>query len=173
MDDSAFNTNLCYDFDHDGSWIIRSRYRINGYPRIFYVYYRRGKLITMNEEIKYADYNPDSWVLIDIKNLTTGDRVTKILGGWSGGYLDGSYWRLNSGISKVEDEGDTWYITGYSGSTYRVRKTAIRLNSIMHNTYSTLLSLPTKDGQNHFEVNGYCDLEDDEAKIREIFAEYK
>jgi len=48
-----------------------------------------------------SEYNPDSWVIIKI---TVPDQKTiyKVLGGWSGGYLDGDSWQLNSGIAKVK-----------------------------------------------------------------------
>ena len=53
-----------------------------------------------------SDYRPDNWVVIkftqQVKSGNTGYGRTekvfyKVLGGWSGGYLDGDSWRMNSG----------------------------------------------------------------------------
>ena len=39
-------------------------------------------------------YQPDNWIIVELPNNTG----YKILAGWSGGYLHGNSWRLNSGI---------------------------------------------------------------------------
>lgn len=60
-------------------------------------------------------YIPDSWVLVKIKN-----NDYRVLAGWSGGYLSGSSWRLNSGVARVERAPGAGYdIHGDSGSVYR------------------------------------------------------
>lgn len=60
---------------------------------------------------------PDNWVVVKVeKNLY------KVLAGWSGGYLDGDSWKLNSGISKVKDDGNHWLFIGESGSVYKCHK---------------------------------------------------
>jgi len=68
-----------------------------------------------------TEYAPDSWVVIKIKQ--EDDSVEyKILGGWSGGYLDGDSWRMNSGIEKMDYDGRYYHFTGYSGSVYVCHK---------------------------------------------------
>lgn len=65
-----------------------------------------------------TEYNPDSWVIIKI---THNDQTFyKVLGGWSESYINGSSWRLNSGIDKCEyDIGkDQWHFYGATGSVY-------------------------------------------------------
>lgn len=63
-----------------------------------------------------SEYRPDSWVMI---KMTYMDKVFyKVLGGWAGGYTQGSSWRLNSGVDKVEVEGDLYKFHGSSGSVY-------------------------------------------------------
>ena len=62
-------------------------------------------------------YQPDCWVVL---KLPEG---YKVLAGWSGGYLDGSSWRLNSGITRVEEKLDwkdqRYYVFyGHTGSAY-------------------------------------------------------
>lgn len=60
-------------------------------------------------------YIPDSWVLVKIKD---GDH--RVLAGWSGGYLDGTSWRLNSGVARVTSVPGAGYdVHGNSGSVYR------------------------------------------------------
>jgi hypothetical protein len=63
-------------------------------------------------------YNkPHNWVVVKV-----GEGIYKVLAGWSGGYLDGDSWKLNSGISEVKDDGDHWLFIGESGSVYRCHK---------------------------------------------------
>ena len=54
-----------------------------------------------------------------------------MLGGWSGGYLDGDSWRLNSGIVDVEETADSFIFIGGSGSRYICDKTqeCLRMNT--------------------------------------------
>ena len=67
-----------------------------------------------------TEYNPDSWVVI--KMTYKDETFYKVLGGWSGGYLNGDSWRLNSGIEKCEYDiaNDKWRFYGSSGSVYIV-----------------------------------------------------
>ena len=65
--------------------------------------------------------HPNSWVIIKITG-TNSEPLYKVLAGWAGGYLDGTSWQLNSGIVKVEEDGDYLLFTGYSGSVYRCHK---------------------------------------------------
>jgi hypothetical protein len=60
---------------------------------------------------------PDNWVVVKVD-----EDFYKVLAGWSGGYLDGDSWRLNSGISEVKDDGDYWLFIGASGSIYQCHK---------------------------------------------------
>jgi len=69
----------------------------------------------------------DNWVIVQAPNKSH----YRILAGSSGGYLHGSSWRLNSGIVRVEPEGETHLLFyGSSGSVYLVNKTSemIRMN---------------------------------------------
>jgi hypothetical protein len=74
--------------------------------------------------------NPDNWVVFKIKG---DDPHYRILAGWSGGYTTGDSWRMNSGITKVEEFVDDGYynFTGSSGSTYRCGKKSytLRMNN--------------------------------------------
>jgi hypothetical protein len=63
-----------------------------------------------------TEYTPNKWVVVDF-----GSHY-RVFGTWSGGYLDGDSWRLNSGIAKVTESGDTLEFRGSSGSVYRCRR---------------------------------------------------
>ena len=63
---------------------------------------------------------PNKWVLIEI--WRGGKSLHKVFATWSGGYLDGDSWRLNSGISKTEFHEDHFVFQGYSGSNYKCYK---------------------------------------------------
>lgn len=64
---------------------------------------------------------PHNWVILHIKQPKP-EPIYKVLAGWSGGYLDGDYWRMNSGIKSVEVEGDNFIFHGHSGSSYTCHK---------------------------------------------------
>lgn len=72
-----------------------------------------------------TEYNPDSWVVIKITH--EDQTFYKVLGGWGGGYLDGDFWRLNSGVDKVELENDVYKFYGSSGSVYNCHKSGYGL----------------------------------------------
>tara|TARA_R100000951_G_scaffold7705_1_gene7189 strand:- start:5575 stop:5907 length:333 start_codon:yes stop_codon:yes gene_type:complete len=65
-------------------------------------------------------HSPDKWVIVEMDNK--GEKVQKILGGWSGGYLDGDSWKLSSGTLETEEEGDYFLFHQHSGSTYKCHK---------------------------------------------------
>lgn len=75
-------------------------------------------------------YTPDNWVIIKIKG---DDPHYKVLAGWSGGYTTGDSWRMNSGITKVEETDDHFLFYGSSGSCYKCHHAAYGLR--MNNSY--------------------------------------
>jgi hypothetical protein len=62
---------------------------------------------------------PDRWAIIKLPN-----DYYKVFGTWGGGYLDGDIWKLNSGISNVEQDENFYYFIGFSGSCYKCHKKA-------------------------------------------------
>ena len=82
-------------------------------------------------------YTPHNWVILKIKG---DDPHYRVLAGWSGGYLDGSSWRMNSGIVRHEfDEvGEYWYFYGASGSCYRCHKDFYGLSVSIAYVYNSL-----------------------------------
>lgn len=66
---------------------------------------------------------PDYWQIIKIEHKDS-QPVYKVFATFTGGYLDGDSWKLNSGIVKVEEHDDHYDFFGYSGSCYRCKKGA-------------------------------------------------
>jgi len=60
---------------------------------------------------------PERWVVIKLPN-----NYYKVFGTWLGGYLDGDRWKLNSGITKVDQDENFYYFIGFSGSCYKCCK---------------------------------------------------
>jgi len=67
-------------------------------------------------------YKPDLWMIVKFNEGTDNKVYYRVLASWQGGYLDGDSWRMNSGITKAEQEGDYTLFHGSSGSIYRCHK---------------------------------------------------
>lgn len=63
---------------------------------------------------------PHRWLVV--KMTTPKLTFYKLFGTWMGGYLDGDYWQMNSGIVKVEEDNENYYFHGRSGSVYQCNK---------------------------------------------------
>lgn len=85
------------------------------------------------------NYFPDNWVVLKIKEGKYDRGFYKVLAGWSGGYLDGDAWRMNSGITKVTEEGDHLKFWGASGSCYVCHKDTYRLTMATSGVYNQLI----------------------------------
>lgn len=83
-------------------------------------------------------YYPDNWVIVKITRPE--GVVYKVLAGWSGGYLEGDSWRMNSGIVRANQEGDYIIFDGHSGSQYKCYKDAQRLSMATAGIYETLVA---------------------------------
>lgn len=83
-----------------------------------------------------TEYTPDNWVVI---KMTHKDQTFyKVLGGWSGGYLNGSSWRLNSGVERVELDNDLYKFYGASGSVYNCHKNGYGLRTSNAYAYASM-----------------------------------
>jgi len=71
----------------------------------------------MKKMKRHISKTPQRWVVLKLPN-----KHYKVFATWGGGYLSGDSWRLNSGISKVEQDKDFYYFYGFSGSCYRCHK---------------------------------------------------
>jgi len=76
-------------------------------------------------------YSPDAWVVVKLSGDAVPDGVLyKILAGWKGGYTSGDSWKLNSGITKIEETEHVFNVYGYSGSIYSCYKDGERMMMI-------------------------------------------
>jgi hypothetical protein len=73
-----------------------------------------------------GEITPESWVVIKIENPKAQDpflrTIYKVFASWRGGYLDGDMWKINSGIDRIVEDGQTVTFHGYSGSRYVCEK---------------------------------------------------
>jgi len=83
-------------------------------------------------------YEPDNWVVIKFKG---DDPHYRVLAGWSGGYLDGDCWRMNSGITRVDSDENFYYFYGSSGSCYKCHKNVYCLRTNNSYVWSQLKEL--------------------------------
>lgn len=74
-----------------------------------------------------SNYNPDKWVML--KFNSNGEDVYKILASWYGGFARGDTWQLNSGIVRIEEDGQCYLFYGASGSVYRCHKSTYGMSS--------------------------------------------
>ena len=83
-----------------------------------------------------TEYTPHNWVVLKI---TYGEEtIYKVLGGWSGGYLDSDSWRMNSGITGVEKQAYLYGFYGSSGSVYWCHQGGYRLTMANAGIYNQL-----------------------------------
>jgi len=78
-------------------------------------------------------YIPDAWAVV---RFTSPDQIVdKVMSGWYGGYGGSDSWRISSGILSIEDKGDHYTITNYSGSVYECGKQVQRMTGLMNSVY--------------------------------------
>lgn len=82
-------------------------------------------------------YIPDKWLLLKITYKQK--EMYKIFGSWSGGYLTGDSWRLNSGVISVKEDDKCYYFYGNSGSLYQCDKESYGNNLYGARVISALL----------------------------------
>ena len=83
-------------------------------------------------------HTPDSWVVLKITTET--EVIYKVLAGWSGGYLTGDSWRLNSGITLAFVREDSVDFYGNSGSLYVCQKGTYGLRMGTSGIYNDIVS---------------------------------
>jgi len=84
---------------------------------------------------------PDNWVVLEIMaSVNDTSPIYKVLAGWSGGYLHGDNWKLNSGIVKVRELADAWVFIGNSGSEYICDKEQYKLRMNNADIYEKMIT---------------------------------
>ncbi len=81
------------------------------------------------------EYTPDRWVMLKFNH--NGVVIYKILGSWYGGYARGDSWKLNSGVTKIEEDGQTFLFHGSSGSVYRCHKNGYGMSGYTSGVYAS------------------------------------
>lgn len=85
---------------------------------------------------------PERWQVLKLSH----DNKTfyKIFASWAGGFLGSDRFRINSGITQVEEDTDNYYFYGISGSCYQCNKRSYGvvtayahgvLNDLLENAY--------------------------------------
>lgn len=104
-------------------------------------------------------HSPDRWVVLEMDN--NGNKIRKVLGGWSGGYLDGDYWRLSSGTVEIEEDDDYYIFKQHSGSTYKCHKKAEGLTGLMSSVLNNWQSELKEKKKDNISIN-IIDMEEKE-----------
>jgi hypothetical protein len=86
---------------------------------------------------------PNSWVILKITGPETENKdptvyAYKVLAGWSGSYLNGSSWQLNSGIVDVEEDKEHFLFSSHSGSVYICHKDTYGISMATAEVWNTL-----------------------------------
>ena len=85
-----------------------------------------------------TNYKPDNWIVLKIPTaLEASGFIYKVLGGWLGAFDHGS-WRLNSGITRVEEDNQYYYFYGHSGSCYQCNKESYGLRNTAYHIYEQI-----------------------------------
>lgn len=66
------------------------------------------------------NYAPHTYQFIRVSSPHDKEIITKLFAVWTGGYLDGAQWKLNSGVTKITKEDGMYFVHGYSGSVYAI-----------------------------------------------------
>ena len=85
--------------------------------------------------MKMREYNPDKWVMLKFNH--NSEVIYKILATFYGGYLSGDSWKLNSGVTKIEEDGQCYLFHGSSGSVYRCHKNAYGMGGYTSGIYAS------------------------------------
>lgn len=79
---------------------------------------------------------PDAWTILKFSgDGVVGGPMYKVLAGWYGGYTGSDSWRLNSGISRVEESNECYFFHGHSGSVYQCYKNIERMTGLMSSKF--------------------------------------
>jgi len=69
-----------------------------------------------------STYNPDLWVIVELKFNDSSEVTRKVLASWYGGYLGSDRWKLSSGITEIVEKDTHYEIHNHSGSIYNCYK---------------------------------------------------
>lgn len=102
-------------------------------------------------------YTPDAWVIVRIVNDLAQEVTYKVFAQWYGGYAQGDSWKINSGIVKVDVEGNCYLFKGHSGSVYRCHKHNYRTTGYGSSVLSSMLKDAEAISHIKVEIMDDCD----------------
>jgi len=73
-------------------------------------------------------YNPDRWVIVELKMNDSDEAHRKVLASWYGGYAGSDSWKLSSGITEIIEHDNHYEIHNHSGSVYNCGKHCIGMS---------------------------------------------
>lgn len=101
-------------------------------------------------------YTPDRWKVVRI--TYKGETFEKVFGTWVGGYVNGDSWRMNSGIDRVEKEGEYFLFYGASGSVYKCHKNGEGSTMYTESVLQNMISNAKANGVDISVVEDYAKL---------------
>ena len=102
---------------------------------------------------------PHEWLIVKIGEK---DPFYKVFATWRGGYLGGDSWRMNSGITKVEESDTTYDFYGESGSCYSCNKNGYGSSSYTQGVLNNIIEKAK-------EVNTVVEIMDTDTDWVELF----
>ena len=82
------------------------------------------------------EYNPDNWVMIKVNGENPHYRI---LVGWDEKNKENNdLWKIDQGITRVEEDKDYFYFYGYGGSVYKCSKQSYYLKDNILHVWSTI-----------------------------------
>ena len=79
-------------------------------------------------------YEPDSFGVLLINN-----EIVKIFACWNGSYINSDCWKLNSGTTEIVEKECHYLVYGYSGSVYKLNKSAGHMNAYCQGVLNQIL----------------------------------
>ena len=90
-------------------------------------------------------YVPDRWMLVKITNANSESHY-RVFASWYGGYLGSDSWKLNSGVTRVDEDEHTYQFHGSSGSVYECHKSAYGISGYGMGVLSNMIAEGQKSG---------------------------
>ena len=84
-------------------------------------------------------YNPDLWVIVELKYNDSDEVNRKVLASWYGGYLGSDRWKLSSGITEIVDRDTHYEIHNHSGSIYNCGKHSQGMSGYTAGVYNSFV----------------------------------
>jgi|SRR3990172_12574522 len=93
-------------------------------------------------------YEPHAYKLLLIEG--EGQGIIRLFASWNSSYLGGESWRMNSGVTLIDEDDRYYYFHGYSGSCYKTSKLQGVLNSYASSVLESIVG--QKDSTTPYKV---------------------